>query len=449
MGKYFGTDGFRGEAGVDLTAEQSFRIGQVLGIYFGSGEKRPRAVIGKDTRRSSYMLEYALAAGLASVGSDVFMLHVITTPGVAYTTVTEGFDIGIMISASHNPYYDNGIKVIGKNGEKINDRDIEHIEALIDSPEKIKNSRADKIGKITDWYLGRNRYIGYLISLSKYSFKNYKIGLDTANGASFMIAKSVFEALGATVYVIGNEPNGLNINLGVGSTAPERLSMLVKEKGLDVGFAFDGDADRCIAVDENGEIVNGDKILYILSLIMKKSGELKNNTVVTTVMSNLGLYRALDKVGIEYEKTKVGDRYIYENMQKNGHVIGAEQSGHLIISKYLTKGDGILTAIKIMDALIESKEKLSVLASPVTMLPQKTASVKVKEKDGLVMRPLVKEALLRSVRELGNEGRVLVRESGTEPVIRVMAEAKTDELCDKYLDMVVEAIIRSDRSEEV
>ena len=446
MGKYFGTDGFRGEAGVSLTALDAFRVGRVLGSYMKKNKKgdRLKAVIGKDTRRSSYMLEYAIASGLASVGADAHMLHVITTPGVTYATVTEGFDLGVMISASHNPFYDNGIKVISGSGEKINDADIEELERMMDGDSDITDAKGADIGRIVDWYSGRNRYIGYLISLSLHSFKNYKVGLDCANGASFMIAKSVFEALGARVTCVGDEPDGININEGVGSTHIENLSKIVKEKGLDIGFAFDGDADRCIAVDENGEVINGDHIIYVLGTAMKKRGELKNNTVVTTIMSNLGLYRALDAVGINYEKTTVGDRYVYENMRENGHVLGAEQSGHVIMSKYATTGDGILTAIKIMEAVIEAKAPLSKLASPVKMLPQVTINVRVKSKAGVTEREAVKKKYLEAEKALLDKGRILLRESGTEPVIRVMVEADSEEICRKYAESVAEAIRASE-----
>lgn len=446
MGKYFGTDGFRGEAGVTLTALDAFRVGRVLGSYMKKDKKgeRLRAVIGKDTRRSSYMLEYALASGLASVGADAHMLHVITTPGVTYATVTEGFDLGVMISASHNPFYDNGIKVISGSGEKINDDDIAALEEMMEKECSTTDATGADIGRIVDWFSGRNRYIGYLISLSLYSFKNYKIGLDCANGASFMIAKSVFEALGAKVTCVGDEPDGININEGVGSTHIENLCQLVKENGLDIGFAFDGDADRCIAVDERGNVINGDHIIYVLGTAMKKRGELKNNTVVTTVMSNLGLYRALDAVGIKYEQTTVGDRYVYENMRENGHVLGAEQSGHVIMSKYATTGDGILTAIKLMEAVIEAKSSLYTLASAVKMLPQVTINVRVKSKAGVTERATVKEKYIEAQNALSGVGRILLRESGTEPVIRVMVEADTEEICKKYAESVAEAIRQSE-----
>lgn len=438
MGKYFGTDGFRGEAGVVLTANHAFRIGQVLGQYFKSEVKRPRAVIGKDTRRSSYMLEYAIAAGLASVGCDAHMLHVTTTPSVSYVTSGDGFDFGIMISASHNPYYDNGIKVVNSRGEKLGDDVIEALEDMMDNAQ-ISAASGAEVGEIVDYFQGRNRYIGYLISLARHSFRHYKVGIDAANGGSWMIAKSVFEALGAKVYAIGTEPNGTNINEGVGSTHIEAVRALVKEKGLDVGFAFDGDADRCIAVDERGEVVTGDHILYILGSGMLRRGELKGNTVVTTVMSNLGLYRALDKAGISYEKTKVGDRYVYECMQECGYTLGGEQSGHIILSKYATTGDGILTAIMVMEAMIDAKKPLSKLAEPVTILPQVLINIRLSDKS-VINHPEVLAAKKACERALEGKGRLLLRESGTEPLVRVMVEADTEEECQKYAESVATVI---------
>ena len=438
MGKYFGTDGFRGEAGVVLTAEHAFRIGQVLGHYYKKEGAHPRAVIGKDTRRSSYMLEYAIAAGLASAGADAHMLHVTTTPSVSYVTANDGFDFGIMISASHNAYMDNGIKVVDARGEKLSDATIDALEDLMDNGVIPAATGAD-IGEIVDYYAGRNRYIGYLISLARHSFRSYRVGLDCSNGGSWMIARSVFEALGAKVYAIGIEPNGTNINDGVGSTHIETLAKYVKDNELDVGFAFDGDADRCIAVDERGEVVNGDHVLYILGTAMKARGELANNTIVTTVMSNLGLYRALDKVGIKYEQTTVGDRYVYENMRANGHTIGGEQSGHTILSKYATTGDGILTAIMLMESIIEAKAPLSKLKSPVTMYPQVLINIRVKDKS-VIRDKRVTDKAAEVAATLGEGGRILLRESGTEPVVRVMVEAESDELC--HLAEDVAAIIR-------
>ena len=449
MGKYFGTDGFRGEAGVTLTSEHAYKIGIFLGWYYAKGgQKKVRAVIGKDTRRSSYMFEYAIVAGLTASGADTYMLHVTTTPSVSYAVVGDDFDCGIMISASHNPYTDNGIKLVNGRGEKIDDATIEQIELYLDGKlselgiegDDIPFAKGAELGQIVDYAAGRNRYIGYLISLSRYSFKNFRVGLDCANGSAWMIAKSVFDALGARTYTIGTEPDGLNINREVGSTHVEVLAKYVKENGLDIGFAFDGDADRCIAVDENGEVVNGDHILYILGKLQKSTGDLVGNTVVTTIMSNLGLYRALDEAGIRYEQTTVGDRYVYENMQANGYCIGGEQSGHIILSKYATTGDGILTAIKIMEAVISSKLPLSKLAEPVKMLPQVTKNIRVTDKAAVRGNAAVTAAVEAVRQKLGADGRILLRESGTEPVIRVMVEATTRELCESYTGEVADVI---------
>ena len=449
MGKYFGTDGFRGEAGVTLTSEHAYKIGRFLGWYYAKGgQKKVRAVIGKDTRRSSYMFEYAIVAGLTASGADTYMLHVTTTPSVSYAVVGDDFDCGIMISASHNPYTDNGIKLVNGRGEKIDDATIEQIELYLDGKlselgiegDDIPFAKGAELGQIVDYAAGRNRYIGYLISLSRYSFKNFRVGLDCANGSAWMIAKSVFDALGARTYTIGTEPDGLNINREVGSTHVEVLAKYVKENGLDIGFAFDGDADRCIAVDENGEVVNGDHILYILGKLQKSTGDLVGNTVVTTIMSNLGLYRALDEAGIRYEQTTVGDRYVYENMQANGYCIGGEQSGHIILSKYATTGDGILTAIKIMEAVISSKLPLSKLAEPVKMLPQVTKNIRVTDKAAVRGNAAVTAAVEAVRQKLGADGRILLRESGTEPVIRVMVEATTRELCESYTGEVADVI---------
>lgn len=438
MGKYFGTDGFRGEAGRTLTAEHGFRMGQVLGHYYRESGKRPRAVIGKDTRRSSYMLEYAVAAGLSSVGADAHILHVTTTPSVAYVTRTDGFDLGIMISASHNPFCDNGIKVMDSEGEKLSDAVIEELEALMDGGD-IPPAVGEEVGRIVDHYSGRNRYVGYLISVAQHSFRTLKIGLDCANGAAFNIARSVFEALGAEVHAIGCEPNGTNINDGVGSTHIEALSTLVRERGLDVGFAFDGDADRCIAVDERGEVVNGDHIMYILAVGMKAAGELYQNTAVTTVMSNLGLYRAFDAAGISYTQTAVGDRYVYECMKEMGYTLGGEQSGHVIISKYATTGDGILTAIRLTEAMLSAGKPLSKLAAPVVMLPQTTVSIRVKDKS-VINADIVAKRAAEIRAELGDSGRLLLRASGTEPVVRVMIEAETEELASTLANSLADVI---------
>lgn len=442
MGKYFGTDGFRGEANVTLTANHAFQVGRFLGWYYGKDkEGRCKIVIGKDTRRSSYMFEYALCAGITSTGADAYILHVTTTPSVAYVTRTEDFDCGIMISASHNPFYDNGIKLINSRGEKMDEETILKIEDYIDGKiGELPDAHRENIGCTVDYAVGRNRYIGYLISLATRSYQGIKVGLDCANGSSWMIGKSVFDALGAKTYVINAEPDGTNINMNCGSTHIEGLQKFVVEKGLDIGFAFDGDADRCIVVDEKGNVVNGDLILYVYGCYMKQRGKLANNTVVTTVMSNLGLYKAFDAEGINYEKTKVGDKYVYENMVKNGHRIGGEQSGHIIFRKYATTGDGILTAIKMMEVMIESKKPMSKLTEPVKIYPQLLKNIKVKDKKAAQADADVQKAVNEVSEKLGTDGRILVRESGTEPVVRVMVEAETSEICEKYVDYVLDVI---------
>ncbi len=450
MGKYFGTDGFRGEANVTLTVEHAYRVGRFIGWYYSAQKgSKCRVVIGKDTRRSSYMFEYALVAGLTASGADVYLLHVTTTPSISYVVRTEeDFDCGIMISASHNPYYDNGIKLINARGEKMDEETILKIEAYLDGDlaslgvegEDLPYAVREEIGCTIDYAAGRNRYIGYLISLATRSYRGMRVGLDCANGSAWMIAKSVFDALGAKTYVIHAQPDGTNINTNCGSTHIESLQAFVKEKGLDVGFAFDGDADRCLAVDENGNVVDGDLILYIYGRYMKERGKLVNNTVVTTVMSNFGLYKAFDAIGIDYEKTQVGDKYVYENMMQNGHRIGGEQSGHIIFSKYASTGDGILTAIKMMEVILERKTTLSKLAEPVKIYPQLLQNVRVKSKPDAKNDPLVQAAVQEVERDLGSNGRILVRESGTEPVIRVMVEAENQEDCKRYVKRVVDVI---------
>lgn len=440
MGKYFGTDGFRGEANKSLTVEHAYKVGRFIGHYYGKDHKA-NVVIGKDTRRSSYMFEYALVAGLTASGADVYLLHVTPTPSISYVIRSEGFDCGIMISASHNPFYDNGIKIINGNGYKLEAEVEEKIEAYIDSEvDMIPFATGENIGRTTDYSIGRHRYIGYLISLATRSFKDMRVGLDLANGSATTVAKGVFDALGAKTYVIHSEPNGVNINTNCGSTHIEDLQKFVVENHLDVGFAYDGDADRCLAIDDCGNIVDGDAILYLCGKYMKKRGELVNNTVVATVMSNLGLFKAFDKEGIAYEKTAVGDKYVYECMLKNNHAIGGEKSGHIIFSKHATTGDGVLTSLKIMEVILESKQKLSELLKELKMYPQELKNVKVKDKQAAKNDPLVKEAVDRITKELGDDGRILVRESGTEMLIRVMVEAQTDELCHKYVDEVVELI---------
>ena len=440
MGKYFGTDGFRGEANVVLTVEHAFKVGRYLGWYFGQ-EHKARIVIGKDTRRSSYMFEYALAAGLTASGADAYLLHVTTTPSVSYVVRTEDFDCGLMISASHNPYYDNGIKVINSEGHKMEAEVEAKIEAYIDGEiDEIPLATKENIGRTVDYAAGRNRYIGHLISLATRSFKDMRVGLDCANGSASSVAKSVFDALGAKTYVINNEPNGVNINTNCGSTHIEVLQEYVKEKHLDVGFAYDGDADRCIAVDENGNVVDGDRIIYVCGKYLMEQGKLKDNTVVTTIMSNLGLYKACDKIGMKYEQTAVGDKYVYENMIKNGYVLGGEQSGHIIFSKHARTGDGILTSLMVMEAIIEKKQTLGTLADEVKIFPQLLKNVRVKDKKTALDNATVQAAVEKTAEELGTDGRILVRESGTEPVIRVMVEAASDEICEKYVDSVVKVI---------
>lgn len=440
MGKYFGTDGFRGEANVVLTVEHAFKVGRYLGWYFGQ-EHKARIVIGKDTRRSSYMFEYALAAGLTASGADAYLLHVTTTPSVSYVVRTEDFDCGIMISASHNPYYDNGIKIINKKGHKMEAEVEEKIEEYIDGKtEEAPLATREKTGCTIDYAAGRNRYIGHLISLATRSFKDMRIGLDCANGSAFSIAKSVFDALGADTYVVSNEPDGLNINRGCGSTHIEVLQDFVKKKRLDIGFAYDGDADRCIAVDENGDVVNGDLVLYLCGKYLMEQGKLAGNTIVTTVMSNLGLYKACDKIGMKYEQTAVGDKYVYENMMNNGFILGGEQSGHIIFSKHARTGDGILTSLMIMEVVMEKKQTLSKLCEDVKIYPQLLKNVRVTDKKTARENPAVIKAVEDVAAALGSDGRILVRESGTEPVIRVMVEAATDELCDQYVKQVVDVI---------
>ncbi len=443
MGKYFGTDGFRGEANVDLTVEHAYKVGRYLGYYYGKQHEDGKAhvVIGKDTRLSSYMFEYSLVAGLTASGADVYLMHVTPTPSVSYIVRTGDFDCGIMISASHNPYYDNGIKVINGQGYKLEAAIENEIEQYIDGElGEIPFAKKDSIGKTTDYTMGRNRYIGYLLTIPTRPFKGMRIGLDCANGASYLVAKSVYDALGAKTYVINNEPNGTNINTDCGSTHIDKLQAFVKEKGLDVGFAFDGDADRCLAVDDKGEIVDGDKILYVCGRYLKDKGELNNNTIVTTIMSNLGLYKALDKKGINYEKTAVGDKYVFENMMEHGHSIGGEQSGHIIFSKYATTGDGVLTSLMIMETILGRKVKLSELFNSLTIYPQLLVNVKVSSKDAVMNDADVLKLNDEIAAELGDDGRLLLRQSGTEPVIRVMVEAATDELCEKYVYKMVDLI---------
>ena len=451
MGKYFGTDGFRGEANVDLTVGDAFKVGRFLGWYYG--RKHPgvkcRIVIGKDTRRSSYMFEDALSSGITASGADVYLMHVTTTPSVSYITRVDEFDCGVMISASHNPYYDNGIKVINGNGEKLGDDTIERIEEYLDGKiGEIPLAVRDEIGRTVDYASGRNRYIGYLISIARNSFKDKHVALDCANGSASAIAKPVFDALGAHVHIMGNEPNGTNINDKLGSTHLEALQQFVISEGCDIGFAYDGDADRCLAVDEKGHVVNGDKIMYACAVSMKNEDILKKDTVVVTVMSNFGLFKAFDRAGIKYEKTAVGDRYVWENMAKNNYSLGGEQSGHIIFSKHATTGDGILTSINLMDVFVESKQEASKLFEDCPMYPQCLKNVRVSDKNATMTDSKILEEVDKVGKELGDSGRILYRPSGTEPLVRVMVEASTEEACEAYVDRVIAVIRESGNAAE-
>lgn len=442
MGKYFGTDGFRGEAGINLTADHAYKIGRFLGWYYSQNGKKARIVIGKDTRRSSYMFEYSLVGGIVASGADAYLMHVTTTPSVAYIARVDEFDCGIMISASHNPYYDNGIKLINGKGEKMDEATIEQVEKYLDGDVEVPFAERECIGCTVDYVSGRNRYVGYLISLGVYSFRGIKVALDCANGASWNIAKTVFDALGAKTLVINADPDGLNINENAGSTHIEGLQKFVVENGCDVGFAYDGDADRCLVVDEKGNVITGDHILYIYGRYMKDRDKLVGNKVVTTVMSNFGLYKAFDDLGIGYEKTKVGDKYVYENMKENGYNIGGEQSGHIIFSKYASTGDGILTSLKMMQAMIGKKKKMSEMYDGFVMYPQVLENVRVADKKAAQDDAEVKAAIKEVEEKLGDSGRILVRESGTEPVVRVMVEAETTEVCQEMVNKVVEVMKR-------
>ena len=454
MGRYFGTDGFRGEANENLTADHAYKVGRFLGWYYGElkrqkGDDTPaKIVIGKDTRRSSYMFEYSIVGGLTASGADAYLLHVTTTPSVAYIARVDEFDCGIMISASHNPYYDNGIKLINGNGEKMDEETISLVEDYIDGKLEVFGQKWEEgpfahrehIGCTVDYISGRNRYVGYLISLGMYSFRGMKVGLDCANGSSWNIAKSVFDALGAKTYVINASPDGTNINMNAGSTHIEGLCKYVVENGLDVGFAYDGDADRCLCVDEKGNVISGDHILYIYGAYMKERGKLLNNTVVTTVMSNFGLYKAFDELGIGYAKTAVGDKYVYEYMTKNSCRIGGEQSGHIIFSKYASTGDGILTSLKMMEVMMAKKKKMSELAEPLKIYPQVLENIRVTDKKAAQQDGDVQAAVKAVAQELGESGRILVRESGTEPLVRVMVEAADEDICRRYVDSVINVI---------
>ena len=441
MGKYFGTDGFRGEANVNLMPEHAYRVGRFLGWYFRKEGQECRIIIGKDTRRSGYMLEYALSAGVTASGANAYLLHVTTTPSVSYIARSERFDCGIMISASHNPFYDNGIKLLNGKGEKMEQSIIDKIEAYLDNPEEeLPRATKDQIGRTIDYTEGRNRYMGYLISQAVYSLRGLTIGLDCANGSAYRIAPGIFNALGAETHVMNDDPDGANINRDCGSTHLEGLQKFVVENHLDMGFAFDGDADRCLAVDEKGSVINGDLILYIYGRYMKERGKLLNNTIVTTVMSNLGLYKALDEIGVNYVQTAVGDKYVYEEMMNHGHRIGGEQSGHIIFSKYANTGDGILTALKLVQVVLDRKQTLSQLAEPVKIYPQVLKNVQVTDKTQAQNDPEVKAAVAKAAEELGDSGRILLRESGTEPLVRVMVEAESTETCERIVDEIIALI---------
>lgn len=461
--KYFGTDGFRGEANVNLTSMQAYKVGRFLGWYYSSelsgcnkSNYRPRIVIGKDTRRSSYMLEYSIVAGITASGADAYMLHVTTTPSVSYVTRQDDFDCGIMITASHNPFYDNGIKVINRYGEKLDDNTTALIEAYIDgdlkplgiSGQDLPLAHRERIGCIVDYVSGRNRYLGYLISLASHSYKNLKIGLDCANGASWTLAQSVFGALGAQTTVIGAEPDGLNVNNGCGSTHIEKLCALVKEQHLDVGFAFDGDADRCIAVDENGNVIDGDMMLYILGKRLKSHGMLNNDTVVATIMSNSGFLTSLNEIGIKCEQTTVGDRFVYECMQNNDYCLGGEQSGHIILKKYATTGDGLLTAIMLTEEMCDTKSSLAKLAEPVKLYPQYMENIRVKDKDAVLSDKAVLDELDEVEKLIDGKGRTLLRKSGTEPVIRVMVECESEDKCREYVAQIIRVIVERGHKDE-
>ncbi|MCR5848155.1 MAG: phosphoglucosamine mutase [Lachnospiraceae bacterium] len=444
--KYFGTDGFRGRVNETLTVDHAIKIGKFLGYYFSNTLGNVRCVIGKDTRKSGYMYEYGLVAGLTATGVDVSLLHVTTTPSISYITRTEKFDFGIMITASHNPYYDNGIKVIDRDGFKMSDKILELVEEYIDSKVDIELAKNEKIGRASDYIQGRNKYISYLAQIPTHSFRGYKVGLDCANGASFMIAKNVFDMLGAETYVINNQPDGLNINRDCGSTHIESLQALVKEKGLDIGFAFDGDSDRCLAVDENGEIVDGDMIIYIYGCYLKERNQLVKDTVVTTVMSNIGLTKALAAKGIKNVQTPVGDKYVSAEIQAEGYSVGGEQSGHVIFNKYATTGDGILTAIKVLEICIEKKCTLSSLVSDVTIFPQLLINVRVEKMDEVLERPELKAVTDGILEKLADTGRIVLRKSGTEPVVRIMVEAQTDEECEKYCNEIKDKLLELSES---
>lgn len=441
--KYFGTDGFRGEAGRVLTVEHAYKIGRFVGWYYGARlERRARVIVGKDTRRSSYMLESGIVAGLVASGADAYLLHVIPTPGVAYETVDGRFDCGIMISASHNPYTDNGIKLVNGEGYKMDEDVLERIEDYIDGNCEVPFAVGDVIGCTIDYMQGRNRYIAHLIASANFSLQGVRVGLDCANGSASSVAKPVFDALGAEVHVINNVPDGLNINVDCGSTHMDRLRRFVVEQGLDAGFAYDGDADRCLAVDERGNVVDGDMILYVCGTYLNKHGRLAGGTVVPTVMSNLGLFKALDDAKLSYEVTAVGDKNVYACMREKGYSLGGEQSGHIIFGDIECTGDGIMTSLRIMEVIRAERETLSALCAPMKVYPQVLVNVRSEHKEDLDGCEAVWAAVCAAEEELGDKGRVLVRTSGTEPLIRVMAEAETERAAQDAVDGIVSVVKR-------
>ena len=445
MPKYFGTDGFRGEANVGLTFNPAYRIGRFLGWYYSKDRDAHEAkiLVGKDTRLSCYMLEYALLSGIAASGADAYNMHVTTTPSVAYITKTQFFDCGIMISASHNPYFDNGIKLFSSLGDKMNDDFLLMVEEYIDRPdteEDIPLATKDRIGKVIDYLDARIMYSGFLTTAVHTPLGGLKVVLDTANGASYALAPAVFKRLGANVTVINNSPDGTNINKNAGSTHIKGLVNKVLETGADVGFAYDGDGDRCIAVDKSGAIINGDRVMYIWATWLKSQGKLVTNTVVTTVMSNMGLYKALEEEGILYTQTKVGDRYVHEYMMEHGNIIGGEQSGHIIVNDYLNSGDGILTSLLLSEVMVKTDKTLSVLSEKMSDYPQVLVNVIVSDKNATMEDERVKDAVKEAEKKLDGKGRVLVRASGTEPVVRVMSEAKEQKDAEEAVSEVVEKL---------
>ena len=440
MRKYFGTDGIRGIAGESLTADLSFKVGKALGKLLTEKKEHPKVVIGRDTRISCDMIEHALTAGLTSTGVNVMTVGTIPTPAIAYLTKTIETDSGIMISASHNPYQDNGIKIFGPDGFKLTDEQELEIESLIDNSEQIKNASFEKIGKIYGGHELSQKYVQHIKQSIPGDLSDIKIALDCANGATTSVAPFIFGDLEADIETIGCQPNGININDNVGSTKIETISAFVKENNVDVGFAFDGDGDRVLAVDAKGNIVDGDKIMFILAKHLKEQGELKDNMVVSTVMSNIGFYKAIEENGLQSVKTAVGDRYVVEEMRNNNYSLGGEQSGHIVLMNYATTGDGILTAVKLANIIKTSGKSLEELASEVSIYPQKLVNIKVVDKKAAMEDSEVLAECEKVEKELEGNGRILLRASGTENLIRVMVEASSDELTDKYCEQVAKIV---------